>query len=150
MLFILCFLTFSSPPPFFAAELPTSEISTKRIKLAEDGGEKEKEAGEGGQTVVEEKTWPEPLRRVAPPVRSALVLPEGAACPEGCKRFSWDHPDPLVTNKLRCGAEQLSCPVISSLEHISNQCFFLQKGRISSKVQMMMLLSQPSPVLSPS
>uniref|UniRef100_A0A8C3G791 Histone deacetylase 10 n=1 Tax=Cyclopterus lumpus TaxID=8103 RepID=A0A8C3G791_CYCLU len=49
---------------------------------------------------AEEETWPEPPKRLAPPVSTALVLPEGVACPDGCKRFSSSE-DPVIVNKLR-------------------------------------------------
>uniref|UniRef100_A0A8C3ACY8 Histone deacetylase 10 n=1 Tax=Cyclopterus lumpus TaxID=8103 RepID=A0A8C3ACY8_CYCLU len=48
---------------------------------------------------AEEETWPEPPKRLAPPVSTALVLPEGVACPDGCKRFSSSE-DPVIVNKL--------------------------------------------------
>lgn len=49
--------------------------------------------------------WPEPPKRVVPPVRAALVLPDSVACPDGCKRFSSpENLSPLIANKLRCGA----------------------------------------------
>ncbi|XP_059191347.1 polyamine deacetylase HDAC10 [Centropristis striata] len=80
-----------------AAELPTSEVSTKRIKLAEedqslDKGEEEESA--------EEEVWPEPPKRVAPPVRTALILPNDVACPDRCQRFSSSE-DTNIVNKLR-------------------------------------------------
>ncbi|XP_073328894.1 polyamine deacetylase HDAC10 [Pagrus major] len=82
-----------------AAELPNSDISTKRIKLAEEE-EKTEEVIE--EKSVEEKVWPEPPKRVAPPIRTAAILPNGVACPDGCKRFSSsEDPDPVIVNKLR-------------------------------------------------
>lgn len=82
-----------------AAELPNSDISTKRIKLAEEEEKSEKEIEEKS---VEEKVWPEPSKRVAPPVRTAAILPNGVSCPDGCKRFSSsEDPDPVIVNKLR-------------------------------------------------
>lgn len=80
-----------------SAELPTSEISTKRSKLAEEAKEKAE-----GETVKEEKVWPEPQKRVCPPVRAALILPDGVNCPEGCQRFSsTEDLDPVTVSKLR-------------------------------------------------
>ncbi|KAE8296068.1 hypothetical protein D5F01_LYC04820 [Larimichthys crocea] len=85
-----------------AAELPTSDISTKCIKLAEEGEEGERLEKVEEEESAEEESWPEPPKRVAPPVRTALLLPDGVACPDGCKRFSSsDDPDPVIVNKLR-------------------------------------------------
>lgn len=84
----------------YAADLPDFELSTKRIKLAEEEEEK-LEKGEEAVTKKEE-VWPEPPKRVAPLVRTALVLPDGVACPDGCKRFSLsENLNPLIANKLR-------------------------------------------------
>ncbi|XP_070687142.1 polyamine deacetylase HDAC10 [Pempheris klunzingeri] len=83
-----------------AAETPPSDISTKRIKLEEEVEEKTEKAGE--EKSAEEEVWPEPPKRVTPPLRTALVLPNGVACPDRCKRFSCsDDPDPVRVNKLR-------------------------------------------------
>ncbi|XP_038561880.1 polyamine deacetylase HDAC10 [Micropterus salmoides] len=82
-----------------AAELPTSDISTKRIKLAEE--EEKLEKGEEEKS-VEEKLWPEPPKRVTPPIRTALVLPDGVACPDGCSRFSSSEgPDAVIVSRLK-------------------------------------------------
>ncbi|XP_008274351.1 polyamine deacetylase HDAC10 [Stegastes partitus] len=82
-----------------AADLPTSDISTKRIKLAEEEEEKTPKEEEKS---TEEKVWPEPPKRVAPPVRSVALLPKDVTCPEGCKRFSSSEAlDPLTVSKLR-------------------------------------------------
>ncbi|KAM9815418.1 polyamine deacetylase HDAC10 isoform 1-T1 [Syngnathus typhle] len=64
-----------------AAEAPPSDVSTKRIKIEEklQSGE----AAEGKEHV----TWPEPEKCVAPPVRTAVVIPEDVDCPDGCQRF---------------------------------------------------------------
>ncbi|KAK2842539.1 hypothetical protein Q5P01_012739 [Channa striata] len=82
-----------------AADLPTSDISTKRIKLEEEGektGEGEEDKG------TDEKVWAQPPKRVAPSIRTAVVLPDGVACPDQCERFSSPgDPDPLVVSKLR-------------------------------------------------
>uniref|UniRef100_A0A669D9L7 Histone deacetylase 10 n=1 Tax=Oreochromis niloticus TaxID=8128 RepID=A0A669D9L7_ORENI len=85
-----------------AADLPTSTISTKRIKLRE--GEETTEKGGEEEKDAEEKVWPEPPKRVTPPVCAALVLPDDVACPEGCERFSFSEDlDPLLASKLRYG-----------------------------------------------
>lgn len=83
------------------AELATSDVSTKRVKLAE---EEQSEKGEEEKS-AEEKVWPEPPKRVSPPIRAALVLPNGVTCPDGCKRFSSSgDPDPVIASKLRYAA----------------------------------------------
>ncbi|XP_034444998.1 polyamine deacetylase HDAC10 [Hippoglossus hippoglossus] len=77
-----------------AADLPTSDISTKRFKLAE---EKEKKEDSDKETV-----WPEPDKRFAPAVGAAVVLPDGVACPDGCHPFTLSEDlDPLIVNKLK-------------------------------------------------
>ncbi|CAG08631.1 unnamed protein product [Tetraodon nigroviridis] len=78
------------------AELPTSEISSKCAKLAK----KTKKTAEG-KTAKEEEVWPEPQKRVCPPIRVALILPDGVNCPEGCQRFSsTEDLDSVTVNKL--------------------------------------------------
>ncbi|XP_051237559.1 polyamine deacetylase HDAC10 isoform X2 [Dicentrarchus labrax] len=82
-----------------AAKLPTFEISTKRVKLAEEEERLEKGDEEKSQ---EEQVWPEPPKRVTPPIRAALVLPNGVACPDGCESFgASEDADPVIVNKLR-------------------------------------------------
>lgn len=77
--------------------MPTSEISSKHAKLAEETKDKAE-----GETVKEEKVWPEPQKRISPPVRAALILPDGVNCPEGCQRFSsTEDLDPVTVSKLR-------------------------------------------------
>ncbi|GLD58977.1 histone deacetylase 10 [Lates japonicus] len=84
-----------------AADLPTCEISTKRIKVAEEEEEKTLDKGEEGNS-AEEKVWPEPPKRVTPTIRTAVVLPDGVTCPDGCKHFSSsDDLDPLIVSKLK-------------------------------------------------
>lgn len=82
---------------WLSADLPTSEISSKHDKSAEEAkDEAEKE------TVKEEKIWPEPQKRVCPPVRAALILPDNVTCPAGCQRFSsTEDLDPATVSKLR-------------------------------------------------
>ncbi|XP_054476207.1 polyamine deacetylase HDAC10 [Anoplopoma fimbria] len=84
-----------------AAELPTADVSTKQIKLAEEE-EKEEETLKKGEEEksAEVEAWPEPPKRITPPVRTALVLPKDVTCPDGCKRFSSSE-DPVIVNKLR-------------------------------------------------
>ncbi|XP_028287029.1 polyamine deacetylase HDAC10 [Parambassis ranga] len=80
-----------------AADMPTSDISTKRIRLAEDEAKKKEE-----ENSTEEVSWPVPLKRVSPPVRCASVLPDGVVCPDGCKHFSSSEDlDPTTVSKLR-------------------------------------------------
>uniref|UniRef100_H3CJQ5 Histone deacetylase domain-containing protein n=1 Tax=Tetraodon nigroviridis TaxID=99883 RepID=H3CJQ5_TETNG len=99
-----------------AAELPTSEISSKCAKLAK----KTKKTAEG-KTAKEEEVWPEPQKRVCPPIRVALILPDGVNCPEGCQRFSsTEDLDSVTVNKLRenfskDGHYQIPFPTLSSL-----------------------------------
>lgn len=68
-------------------DLPTFEISTKRIKSSGEENKDEAEVGEE-QKSPEEKIWPEPPKRVSPPVCSAVVLPDGVVCPDACERLS--------------------------------------------------------------
>lgn len=85
---------------FFAADPPTCEISTKRMKLAEEG-----EVLDDDKKSTEDIVWPQPVERVSPPIRTAVVLPDGVTCPDRCKRLSLsEDPDPLVVNKLRYAA----------------------------------------------
>nr|XP_020480994.1 histone deacetylase 10 [Monopterus albus] len=80
-----------------AADLPSCEISTKHIKLAEDKLDKEEE-----EKSAEEEVWPQPPKRVPSAIRTAVVLPEGVACPDRCKcLMSAEDPDPLIANKFR-------------------------------------------------
>lgn len=82
-----------------SADLPTSTISTKCIKLAAEE-EKTGEEEEGAK----EKVWPEPPKRATPPVRAAAVLPDDVASPDGCERFSSsENLDPVLGSKLRYG-----------------------------------------------
>ncbi|XP_040017966.2 polyamine deacetylase HDAC10 isoform X2 [Gasterosteus aculeatus] len=80
-----------------AADLLTSDVSTKGIELTAGGQEKQKAEEERS---AESEEWSEPLKRAAPPVRTALVLPDGVVCPEGCTRFS-SSADPSKVHKLR-------------------------------------------------
>uniref|UniRef100_I3JQB5 Histone deacetylase 10 n=1 Tax=Oreochromis niloticus TaxID=8128 RepID=I3JQB5_ORENI len=85
----------SAHKAYWSSDLPTSTISTKRIKLRE--GEETTEKGGEEEKDAEEKVWPEPPKRVTPPVCAALVLPDDVACPEGCERFSFSEDlDPLL------------------------------------------------------
>lgn len=81
-----------------AADLPTSELSTKRIKVVEEEEERTEKVQEEKNT--DEIVWPDPPKRVSPCVRTAVVLPDGVDCPDGCERFSDLHPDPLLVKKL--------------------------------------------------
>ncbi|TKS73697.1 Histone deacetylase 10 [Collichthys lucidus] len=122
-----------------AAELPTSDISTKRIKLAEEGERLEKVEEE--ESAEEEESWPEPPKRVAPPVRTALLLPDGVACPDGCKRFSSsDDPDPVIVNKLSffpfAGLAYMSCKMMTYLITASQICSGLALVRDVSMATM--------------
>ncbi|XP_020501561.2 polyamine deacetylase HDAC10 isoform X1 [Labrus bergylta] len=100
-----------------AADLPTSDISTKRKKLAEE----EEEKSENGEEETSEEVWPEPLKRVPPPIRTAVVLPDGVTCPDGCKHFSsLEDPNQERVNKLRetllkAEADSVALATLSSL-----------------------------------
>ncbi|KAG7262320.1 hypothetical protein CRUP_036507 [Coryphaenoides rupestris] len=96
-----------------AAPFP-GEPSTKHCRLGaatQDGSQGPQSTGGGGgdaqkepeKKEEEEIVWPEPLPRVAPPIRTALVLPDTVACPDGCARFSAaaEGPDPLEMARLR-------------------------------------------------
>ncbi|XP_055365398.1 polyamine deacetylase HDAC10 isoform X2 [Betta splendens] len=73
-----------------AADLPTS-CSTKHINTAEGADQEPTE--ESSQEIF----WPPPMKRVFPPTRTAVVLPDDVACPDGCKRWSLlEHPDPQL------------------------------------------------------
>ncbi|KAM4618505.1 polyamine deacetylase HDAC10 isoform 2-T2 [Polymixia lowei] len=89
-----------------AADLPTSEPSTKRSKVADQEKDEEHSGGEHNKGEEEEGTagtvWPEPPQRLAPPVHTAVVLPDGVLCPDGCRVFrSPQTPEPLALNRLR-------------------------------------------------
>lgn len=85
-----------------SAELPASEISSRRANLTDVT--KDKPEGEAAQ---EEKAWPEPQRRVCPPIRAALILPDGVPCPDGCHRFgSAEDLDPVTLSRV--GYDSLS------------------------------------------
>lgn len=74
------------------AEAAPSEVSTKRCKLEEKEREEKLQRGEAADAA----TWPEPQKYVAPPVRTAVVIPEHVTCPDGCKRLgSSPHADSL-------------------------------------------------------
>lgn len=76
-----------------AADLPSSEISTKNITSGE-----EKEREEQSREIV----WPEPPERFSSPIWTAALLPDDVVCPDGCQRFtSSGHLDPLIISKTR-------------------------------------------------
>ncbi|XP_029901022.1 polyamine deacetylase HDAC10 [Myripristis murdjan] len=84
----------------YTADLPASELSAKSLKVAEQKTGNEPEAQE--QRSPEEIVWPEPPKRLCPPVRTAVALPEGVACPDACKRCSSaEAPSSLVLNRIR-------------------------------------------------
>lgn len=56
--------------------------------------------GEKG-TSVEEMVWPEPPKRVVPPVRSTLWLPDDVACPQRCEVLKSSALDPVTVSKLK-------------------------------------------------
>lgn len=82
-----------------AADLPSDELSTKRIKLAEN--ENLVEEGEG-EKKTEDIVWPDPPKRIAPNVRVTAVVPEGVILPDGCQRFCpSEGPDPNLAQQLK-------------------------------------------------
>lgn len=82
-----------------AADLPSDELSTKRVKLPEDENpavtsEEEKK--------TEDVVWLDPPKRMTPKIRTAVVVPEGTVCPEGSHRFCTSvDPDPSLIKKLK-------------------------------------------------
>uniref|UniRef100_A0A673BR72 Histone deacetylase domain-containing protein n=1 Tax=Sphaeramia orbicularis TaxID=375764 RepID=A0A673BR72_9TELE len=94
---LYCFHFIKYLSHFSPADLPTFELSTKRIKVVEEEERTEKVEEEKN---TEEIVWPDPPKRVSPCVRTAVVLPDGVDCPDGCKRFTDLHPDPLLGKKL--------------------------------------------------
>ncbi|XP_041795005.1 polyamine deacetylase HDAC10 [Chelmon rostratus] len=112
-----------------AADLPTSDISTKRIKLAEEEEQSEK----GEETSAQEKVWPEPPKRVSPPIRTAVVLPNGVACPDGCERFSSsEDPDPLIVSKLRENFAEDGDDALTTLSSLTALVEKMEKNEICS------------------
>uniref|UniRef100_A0A1A8MKH6 Histone deacetylase 10 n=1 Tax=Nothobranchius pienaari TaxID=704102 RepID=A0A1A8MKH6_9TELE len=80
---------------------PTAaNISTKHIRIAEDEEEEEKMELREEEKNSEEKVWHEPPKRPCPPIRSASVLPDDVACPDGCKRITKDI-HPLIVSRLK-------------------------------------------------
>lgn len=144
---------------WLSADLPTSEISSKHDKSAE---ETKDEAAK--ETVKEEKVWPEPQKRVCPPVRAALILPDNVTCPGGCQRFSSTEVlDPATVSKLRY--KVLTHHGYSfRIQHIvywfnnpnqllflsSKHLYFFLQGGNSPKMERITVLSPPSAVSSPS
>ncbi|KAF7649312.1 hypothetical protein LDENG_00143500 [Lucifuga dentata] len=91
----------------YAADLPTSDLSTMRIKMVE--GERSEEHGGAKQTKkekeeikTEEEVWPEPPKHLASLIRTALVLPESVVCPDGCESISSsEDSNPLIVTTIR-------------------------------------------------
>uniref|UniRef100_A0A3B3UGE5 Histone deacetylase 10 n=1 Tax=Poecilia latipinna TaxID=48699 RepID=A0A3B3UGE5_9TELE len=83
-----------------AADSATTDVSTKRIKLAK--AEEEKAETAEDERSQEEKVWPEPAERLRPPVCSVSVLPDDAACPDGLKRLASSKDlGPLLVSRIR-------------------------------------------------
>lgn len=92
---------------FFPAEPLTFDISSKRVKLTEADAPQAGEEENKNSAAVEE--WPEPPLRVAPLVRTAVILPEGMECPDRGQRFSLsEDPDPATVRKLRWRPKDIS------------------------------------------
>ncbi|KAM4733489.1 polyamine deacetylase HDAC10 [Anableps anableps] len=82
-----------------AANPPTTDISTKRMKLEE---EEEKAETAEEERSTGQKVWREPPERVCPPVCSASVLPDDAVCPDGLKCLSSSKDlQPLVVSRIK-------------------------------------------------
>lgn len=81
-----------------AADVPTSDLSTKLVKAAEEKNGTEHQTAE--ELSPEETMWPEPPKRLSAPVRAAVALPEGEPCPDGCKCFN-SAEDPGSLSRLR-------------------------------------------------
>ncbi|XP_034031950.1 polyamine deacetylase HDAC10 [Thalassophryne amazonica] len=82
-----------------AADLPTFPLSTSHIKLSGEQLENAKDTEESVST--QEKVWPELQKRFSPLTQTALVLPDGMTCPDGCERFSTtDDPDAVTVSIL--------------------------------------------------
>ncbi|CAL8260965.1 unnamed protein product [Merluccius merluccius] len=78
------------------------EPSTKTCRPAQQDGPQGPQSNGGGEAQKEAIAWPEPLQRVAPSVRTALVLPDAVPCADGCERFSpAEGPDSMATAGLR-------------------------------------------------
>uniref|UniRef100_A0A3Q2XUN6 Histone deacetylase 10 n=1 Tax=Hippocampus comes TaxID=109280 RepID=A0A3Q2XUN6_HIPCM len=105
-----------------AAEAAPAEVSTKRCKLEEKEREEKLQRGEA----VDAVTWPEPEKYVAPPVRTAVVIPEHVTCPDGCKRFSLSpHADSLSAKK-----EDFDSDAVSTLSSLTALVGKLLKNEI--------------------
>uniref|UniRef100_A0A672HGW3 Histone deacetylase domain-containing protein n=1 Tax=Salarias fasciatus TaxID=181472 RepID=A0A672HGW3_SALFA len=129
-----------------AADLSSFQISTKPSGSP-------KEAGESTWKDKVAVVWPEPVKRVAPPVRTAALLSDEAVCPEGCKRLATsDKLDPRVAGKLRCGAVTSAEERIYPHSHEIQANVFSPRrsGRTSSKARVTAKLSLPSLVSLPS
>lgn len=110
-----------------AADLPTDELGTKRIKLL--AGEEERVEKSEEEKKTEEIVWPDPTKRISPPVRTAVVLPEGVTCPEGCQCFcSSQDPDPSLVENLESFGKDIDdgnslttlCSVMALIDKMEN------------------------------
>uniref|UniRef100_A0A7N8WQ36 Histone deacetylase 10 n=1 Tax=Mastacembelus armatus TaxID=205130 RepID=A0A7N8WQ36_9TELE len=84
---------------FSPADLPACDISTKRIKLAEEEENMDKQEEKKS---TEENVWSQPPKRISPLIRTAVLLPDDVPCPDGCQHFSSSQ-DPDPHNKQRYG-----------------------------------------------
>nr|XP_019934185.1 PREDICTED: histone deacetylase 10 [Paralichthys olivaceus] len=107
-----------------AADLPTSDISTKHLKLADED-----------EYSDDETEWPEPVKRFAPAVRAAVVLPDAVACPDRCHPFTLSEDlDPFIVNKLKENflKEADDGDALSTLSRLINLVERMEKNEICS------------------
>ncbi|XP_026167643.1 polyamine deacetylase HDAC10 isoform X2 [Mastacembelus armatus] len=99
-----------------AADLPACDISTKRIKLAEEEENMDKQEEKKS---TEENVWSQPPKRISPLIRTAVLLPDDVPCPDGCQHFSSSQdPDPhnkQRENFLKNGDDSDALTTVSSL-----------------------------------
>lgn len=114
-----------------SAGLPSDELSTKRIKLAEEKNPAETTEEE---KKTEDVVWPDPPKRVCPNFRTAAVVPESTVCPEGCERFcpSEDpHPN-LIKLKESLAFDKDNSDVLTTLSSVIALMDQMEKNEIRS------------------
>lgn len=110
-----CLMRFLVSP----AEPPTTDVSTKRTKLAK--AEEEKAETTEEERSQKEKVWPEPAERLRPPVGSASALPDDAACPDGLKCLTSSKDlGPLLVSRIKWEAVRVTTPCFTSVFHLAS------------------------------